>query len=225
MSDAATTTHLHSLTPASDLHRWLLALVMLLTLAFGWKWPVLGYTVPVAMAAGVGGAFSRGRYVCGNICPRGSFYDTFFRLIGGSRPIPSFLTGMGFRWGVGGFMITLMTLQIARNPGDPMHWGWVFWLVCALTTSVGVLLGVIYRPRTWCSFCPIGTMGNAIGGGKDQLRIAASCRSCGVCEKSCPMDLTIATHKAEGVLPHRDCVKCSSCVSACKVGALSFPEG
>jgi len=197
---------------------------MLVTIAFGWKWPMLGFTVPVAMVVGIGGSFLRGRYVCGNICPRGSFYDTLFRLIGGSRPVPSFLTSMRFRWGVLAILMSLMALQIAQNPGDPLHWGRVFWLVCLVTTAVGVALGLYYRPRTWCSFCPVGTMANAIGGDKDQLVIGASCKSCGVCEKSCPMDFSIVGHKAEGVLPNRDCLKCSSCVASCKVGALSFAK-
>jgi len=195
---------------------------MLVTIAFGWKWPVLGFTVPVAMATGIGGSFLRGRYVCGNICPRGSFYDTFFRFIGGNRPVPSFFAGMRFRWGAMAILMSMMALQIAQNPGDPLHWGRVFWLVCLVTTAIGVGLGLYYRPRTWCSFCPVGTMANAIGGDKDRLVIGTNCRSCGTCEKSCPMDFNIATYKTEGVLPNRDCLKCSACVESCKAGALSF---
>ena len=225
MSTCIYKNEVYSLVPVSDVHRWMLALVMLVTIALGWKWPILGFTVPVAMAAGIGGSFLRGRYVCGNICPRGSFYDTFFRFIGGSRPVPSFFASMRFRWGVTTILMFMMALQIAQNPGDPLHWGRVFWLVCLITTAIGVSLGLYYRPRTWCSFCPVGTMANAIGGDKDLLLIGANCKSCGVCEKSCPMDLSIASHKVAGVLPHRDCLKCSACVNSCKVGALSFAEG
>jgi len=60
------------------LHRWLLALFMVTVILFGWKFPLLGFAVPVAMLTGMTGGFFRGRYVCGNICPRGSFYDTLF---------------------------------------------------------------------------------------------------------------------------------------------------
>lgn len=212
----------YSLAPASDTHRWILAMVMLVTVVFGWKWPVLGFTVPVAMVAGVAGSLLRGRYVCGNICPRGSFYDTFYRFVGGNRPVPPLLKDMRFRWAMVAILMTSVALQIAQDPTDPMHWGMVFWRVCAVTTAVGVVLGRIYSARTWCSFCPVGTMANAIGGEKDRLQIGSNCRSCGVCERACPMDLSIASHKSDGVLPHRDCLKCSSCVDSCKVGALSF---
>jgi len=212
----------YSLAPASDTHRWILAVVMLVTVAFGWKWPVLGFTVPVAMMAGVAGSLLRGRYVCGNICPRGSFYDTFYRFVGGNRPVPPQLKSMRFRWAMVAILMTSVALQKAQDPTDPMHWGMVFLQVCAVTTAVGVVLGRIYSARTWCSFCPVGTVANAIGGEKDRLQIGSNCRSCSVCERACPMDLSIASHKSDGVLPHRDCLKCSSCVDSCKVGALSF---
>lgn len=224
MSTCTTKSEAYPLAPVSDIHRWVLASVMLVTIAFGWKWPLLGYTVPVAMGVGIGGSFLRGRYICGNICPRGSFYDTYFRFFGGTRPVPPLLTSMHFRWVILAILMSLMALQIAQNPSDPLHWGLVFWLVCVVTTAVGVVLGLYYRPRTWCTFCPVGTMAHAIGGDKDRLAIGESCKNCGLCEKSCPMDFSISSHKAEGVLPHRDCLKCSSCVDACRFGALSFAE-
>jgi len=33
------------LKPVSDLHRWILAGVMLLVIGFGWRYPVVGYLV------------------------------------------------------------------------------------------------------------------------------------------------------------------------------------
>ena len=221
----AETIALPTLMPVRNMHRWLLSSVMITTIFLGWKYPLLGYTVPVAMAAGIGGAFLRGRYVCGNICPRGSFYDTMFRYVGGNRPVPAFFRSMRFRWGALSVLMSLMALQIAQNPGDPLHWGRVFWLVCTVTTVIGIGFGLVYRPRTWCAFCPVGTMANAIGGGKDPLQIAHSCVGCGVCERHCPMDFKISSHKVNGALQERDCLKCSSCSDACPRGALSWTSG
>lgn len=224
MEQRAESMPLPQLAPVPDFHRWLLAGVMVVTIAFGWKYPLLGYTVPVAMALGMGGGLLRGRYVCGNICPRGSFYDTFFRFLGGTRPVPTLFSNMKFRWAAMAGLMSLMGLQIAQNPGDPMHWGRVFWLVCTVTTAIGVVLGTIYRARTWCTFCPVGTMANASGGTKYQLQISDSCRECGLCESKCPMDLSIVAHKQSGVVPNRDCLKCSACVESCPKSALAFPQ-
>lgn len=207
-----------------DAHRWLLALVMLSVLALGWKYPLVGYVVPAAMLTGLGGSLFRGRYVCGNLCPRGSFYDTFFSLLGGSRPLPPLLQSMGTRWTVVVALMGFMVWRLLQNPADPLHWGLVFWQMCLVTTVAGVVLGLIWHPRAWCGVCPIGTLQNVIGGQKYRLAVDASCVGCTLCERSCPMGLTIAEYKGQKQVPHRDCLKCSSCVNSCPRDALGWPK-
>ncbi len=210
--------------PSKPLYRWLLALFMLSVIAVGWKYPLLGFAVPVAMLTGMAGGIFRGRYVCGNICPRGSFYDTVFSFVGGNKPIPALLQSSGFRWGAMAGLMSFMVWRIAQNAGDWQHWGTVFWSMCLITTAAGIPLGIAYRSRSWCSFCPVGTVAAAIGGDKFQLTISHDCRQCGACEKQCPMGFSIAEHRDAGALPHKDCIKCSSCVDACRSEALSWPE-
>jgi polyferredoxin len=209
--------------PAKPLYRWLLALFMMAVIAVGWRYPVLGFAVPAAMLAGMGGGFFKGRYVCGNFCPRGSFYDTVFSFFGGQRAVPSLFLNATFRWGVMAVLMSFMVWRIAQNPGDWQHWGSVFWSMCLITTAVGLPLGMIYRSRSWCSFCPVGTVASAVGGHTYQLQISHDCRQCGICESSCPMGLSIAEHRDQGALPHRDCIKCSSCADTCPKGALNWP--
>lgn len=205
------------------LYRWFLGLFMMTVIAAGWKYPLLGFAVPVAMLAGIAGGFFRGRYVCGNFCPRGSFYDTVFSFVGGIKPIPELLKSHKFRWIIMVMLMGFMVWRIAQNPGEWQHWGTVFWSMCLITTAVGIPLGMIYRSRSWCSFCPVGTMASAIGGDKFLLEIADDCRQCEACEKNCPMGLKIAEHRDFGALPHSDCIKCSSCVNTCPRDALSWP--
>ena len=216
---------LPALATGQPLYRWLLGLFMLTVIAVGWRYPVLGFAVPIAMTAGMGVGFFRGRHVCGNFCPRGSFYDTIFSYLGGKRPFPELFSAPVFRWSVMVLLMGFMAWRLAQNPGDWRHWGTVFWSMCVMTTAVGIPLGMIYRSRSWCSFCPVGTVAAAVGGHKKKLDISHDCRQCGICEQSCPMGFTIARHRDEGVLPHRDCLKCSSCVDTCPKNALSWPAG
>ena len=51
--------------------------------------------------------------------------------------------------------------------------GRVFWLIILLTTIVGVTLSFIYAPRTWCSFCPMGTISHWVAPQKAPLPISA----------------------------------------------------
>lgn len=204
--------------------RWLLATVMIATLALGWKFPAIGFVVPLVMLTAILYSLKKGRYACGNVCPRGSFFDTYFRYVGGKNAIPAALRAMPVRWTIFAGLMGFMGFQIARNPTSPDHWGFTFWLACAVTTAVAIGLGLVWQPRTWCAVCPIGTLTAVIGEEKYPLQIAASCKSCGRCERSCPMELAIVKEREQGALLHGDCIKCSSCHNACPQKALSWPE-
>ncbi|UCF09515.1 MAG: 4Fe-4S binding protein [Candidatus Bipolaricaulota bacterium] len=204
--------------------QWLLLGIVVVTIGVGWRIPWFGFSVPLVMLVGIIGSFFRGRFVCGNLCPRGAFYDRLVAKVSRSRPVPRWLRSLAFRWGLVVVLMGFMIYRIALNPADPLHWGRVFWLMCVVTTAIGLPLGVLIHPRSWCSFCPIGTIQRAVGGRKNPLRIEAErCRACALCEQHCPMGLTIVEHRHRGTLPHADCLRCSECVAACPAGALRWP--
>ena len=205
--------------------QWILAPVVVITIGLGWKFPLLGYTVPVVMITGLVGGLFRGRWVCGNVCPRGSLLDRVIARVSPKKPIPRFIRHPAFRWAVFAAMMGFMTFRIAQNPTDFNHIGRVFWLMCVITTGIGVVSGVLFHPRVWCSFCPMGTMQSAVGGGKHQLLIdPEKCRECRTCEKVCPIGLPIVDYKDSGVMSHRDCLKCPECVAVCPARALRWPS-
>jgi ferredoxin-type protein NapH len=195
--------------------QWLLAPIVIVTIAFGWEYPILGFTVPVVMLMGMAGGLIRGRYVCGNLCPRGSFFDRLISIISLRRNIPSGFRAMPLRWIIFGLLMGFMVFRIAQNPSSWQHWGRVFWSMCVITTWIGIVLGILFHPRCWCALCPMGTMQNAFGGGRDPLMIdAGKCRMCRSCEKACPFGLEIVKDKAAGRLATRDCLKCPECIAA-----------
>lgn len=202
----------------------MLAPLVVITLILGWKYVWLGFIVPVVMIIGIIGGLARGRYVCGNLCPRGSFFDRIMTKIAAKRKIPTVLRALPFRWSVMILFMGFMVWRIAAAPASVEHWGYVFWSMCAMTTALGVILALVYHPRTWCAICPVGTLSNEIGGGKYQMRIADDCRECGKCETSCTFDLPIVSHKSHGVVKERDCLKCSVCMINCPNGALKWPD-
>jgi ferredoxin-type protein NapH len=192
---------------------WILVVIVIVG---GLWYPLLGFLVPVVMLTGIIGGFFKGRYVCGWLCPRGAFLDRLFRPLSPARPIPGWLRHSTFRWVVFALLMGFMVWQISQNPGDVYHWGRVFVRICIITTAIGVVLALIVHPRTWCSFCPMGTMQSAVGGSRAPLRMDEGCIECRACERACPMNLVIVGQRREdGTVDARDCLKCGECVVTC----------
>jgi len=205
--------------------QWTLLWIVLVTISLGWWFPWLGFSVPIVMLVGIIGSLFNGRYVCGHLCPRGAFYDRLIAPLSRKKPIPTWFRSRALRWTLFAALMGLMIFRILQNPTDPLHWGRVFWMMCVVTTAVGLPLALWIHPRSWCSFCPIGTAQSAIGGRKRRLRISAEkCRACGLCEKACPMGLKIVEHRHAGELPSPDCLHCSECIGVCPAGALRWPS-
>lgn len=144
--------------------QWLLAPLVIITIGLGWKYPLVGLIVPTVMLIGIIGGIIRGRYVCGNLCPRGSFLDRMIAPISLKRPIPEFLRKPAFRWIVLAAMMGFMVFRISQNPSDIMHWGRVFWVMCLATTAIGVVLGGTGSPSRVVFLLPHGDYAEQAGG-------------------------------------------------------------
>jgi polyferredoxin len=120
-------------------------------------------------------------------------------------------------------LATALGTQIYLAWGDSYSIGRAFLIVLTVTTTAGIVLGALFKPRAWCQICPMGTLGNWISGGRQPLHVNAQCKDCKLCAKVCPMQLRPYENKA-GILTDGDCIKCSSCVAACPIKALGFEE-
>ncbi len=203
--------------------RWILAFSTVLIIATGWYFPYIGFAVPVVMMTGMVGGFFSGRWICGNLCPRGSFFDKLISPIMPRRKVPAFLTRLPVRWlifaGLMGFMIYRLSLDIT----SPAYWGSVFWLMCTATTAIGLIGSIFTNSRFWCSFCPVGTVGNSFGGGKKQPLInKEKCKGCEICAKECPMLLKPTDYLTEGKISNHDCIRCGACAAKCPVEAIKM---
>lgn len=169
--------------------RKLLALVGLVVLFLGWKFPLLGFMVPVVMLVGMGIAIFKGRYLCGNLCPRGSFLDLLFSKISPKKKIPHILKSMFIRVPILVSLMGLMIYKISIAPTNINYLGQTFWLMCAATTTVALVMAVVLHHRGWCAICPMGTMQNLISRFEVKNTISPDCIKCKTCVKDCPLNL------------------------------------
>ena len=199
--------------------QWTMLALVPIVIIGGLFWPYLGFIVPVVMITGMLGGFFRGRWVCGWLCPRGAFLERVMSKISFNLGIPDFLRKYSFRWVLFALLMGFMVFRLSANPSSAEHWGRVFVQLCMVTSGIGIVLAVLFHPRTWCSFCPVGTFSSTIGY-KEPMQIAEGCRGCKLCEKACPLNLEIAKHADEGEMRDKDCLRCGECAAACPADIL-----
>lgn len=188
----------------------------------GWFFPVLGFLLLGCIAGALAIAPFKGRAWCDWMCPRGSFYDLFLQKFSRKRNIPAFFKKKQFRILMISLLFGVLGSQIYMSWGDIDRIGLAMVTLLTVTTSTGIILGIIYQQRIWCHICPVGTLSNYMSEGKYPLNINETCVDCKVCSKVCPMQLNPYSYKEDGIMGDNDCIKCSICVAACPKKALRF---
>jgi polyferredoxin len=133
--------HKHFATKGLNLY-W----IIIAYIALGWFFPVVGLIAFVCMIGPVLTSIWRGRYWCGNICPRGNMYDRLLSKYSPHKPIPKFVRTFGFRLFMVFFIFVVFGVQMYFAWGDWNAMGRVFWRIIVMTTVVGVILSFVYAP-------------------------------------------------------------------------------
>jgi ferredoxin-type protein NapH len=205
--------------------QFLVSLVFFFVLIAGWRYPLLGYFIPLCMLLGLTIGLRRGRKWCDWYCPRGSFYDAWLSKAGLKKQIPGVFRNMHFRIGVLFLLMLVMGYNLFRRWPNPYRIGAFFVIMLTITTVLGVILAVIFHQRSWCLVCPIGTLVNLTGKSKSPLTINSGlCTECKLCAKVCPMQLSPYLYKGQGeqVVKEKDCLRCGLCICACPTKALGY---
>ena len=135
----------------------------------------------------------------------------------------------GFRIFMLCFIFGMFGVQLYVNGLTLAGIGRTFWNIILLTTVVGIVLGFVYAPRTWCSFCPMGTLSAWVAPRTTKKAFPRVCVSdacqmkCKRCAKVCPMQLAPYESRGQeqGFL-NPDCLKCGRCVMACPTKVMGM---
>lgn len=138
---------------------WFLPLIVI----GGFLYPMLGYLVLLAILFMLILSIFKARFWCWNLCPRGSYLDLGLSKISLNRPIPGFFTREWFRWTLFSLIMGLFMFQIIRAGGSIRQIGLVFVIMCAVSTIIATILGIITKHRAWCMICPMGLLQEKIG--------------------------------------------------------------
>lgn len=203
---------------------WQIALAPLVPLVVvgGYFWPYLGYIAIALLAFMLMLALFRGRYYCGWFCAMGSFHERILSLVSRHQKMLPIFKAQWFRWVVFVLMMSLLASRLILAGGDPGKIGAAFVMMWTISMGMGIGLGLIWKPRSWCSICPMGLFQGLIGLRAYRLEIGDGCRECGLCEKVCPIETNPGSMRSIGRVKSADCMRCGNCVVNCPGQVLSF---
>lgn len=136
----------------------LLTAIFIVIVSAGWKFSVLGLLVPVVMFMGMVIGPFKGRWVCANACPRGSFLDTIMVKTQYKGRFPGYFRNKFFKFSIVAILMGLMIFRLSVNVRTVSAAGVLFWQMCFATSVVAIVLALIYSHRAWCAICPMGTI-------------------------------------------------------------------
>lgn len=97
-----------------------------------------------------------GKVHCAKHCPRGSFLGKFLDKVSLGNNFPPSYRSRKVKNGLLVLMVAMLTFSI-------VHSSFVFEAVAfalirfmAMSFIVGIIMGVFFKPRTWCQVCPMG---------------------------------------------------------------------
>lgn len=193
----------------------------------GYFCPRLGFIVLGLITIFLVLASQRGRFYCGWLCPMGAFHERILSLVSLKRPIPLLFKTSWFRWLLFLVMMSMMGIRLVNAGGDVQATGSVFRFMWIVSTSVAIGLGFYFKPRIWCSICPMGSMQGVSSTNTYLLTVDESCIQCKKCQKVCPISTYPGSYKPEtgsAYIPSIECLRCFNCITNCPKKSLSFSE-
>ena len=137
------------------------ALLIILAIGVGGFFqPLTGLALPLLiLTAAVSSRFKR-RIFCSRVCPRSRILP-YLKPVSRMRSVPGLFHNRKFRQLLCGAVMLCSIMQFVRMVPDLQGFrtlGSFFWILCLVTLTAAVLLGILYKPAAWCTVCPMGTL-------------------------------------------------------------------
>lgn len=128
----------------------------------GYFVPELGLLVIGLMIIALATNARRGRSFCSGICPNGRALSAGLGKLSRRHPLPSLFASKGMRKALCGLMMFCVIGLLSRTNGTLAQTGSVFWSIYLASIGISIVSGLIFKPRSWCVFCPMGTLQDTV---------------------------------------------------------------
>jgi len=146
---------------------WIFMILFLTLSIYDFKFGILGF---ICMGAPILHALKgQGKVHCQKYCPRGSLLGKFLENISLKNNHPKFITTKQFKTSLLLLMMTVFTLSMLHTGGNFSKIAFAMFRFMSVSMLLGLIMGIIYRPRTWCIICPMGHAAGLIKKSQDKL--------------------------------------------------------
>lgn len=98
----------------------------------------------------------RGKIHCSHFCPRGSFLGLFLKKISLQNNAPKWIRHKNFKNILLILMISMLSISVIHANGDFSKISFALFRFMSISLVMGILTGILFKPRTWCQVCPMG---------------------------------------------------------------------
>lgn len=136
---------------------WSLMVIFIALSILDYRFGILGIA---CMAAPMFQALrGRGKIHCSHYCPRGSLLGKFIKNISLGNDLPKWAKSKRAKNILLIFMITMFLISMyhANSLGfNLLKTGFALFRFMMASLIVGIAMGIIFKPRSWCQVCPMG---------------------------------------------------------------------
>jgi len=134
---------------------WVITLAWMVIANFWKPFGLFGFVcmfTPIIIAL-----LGRGKMHCARVCPRGSFLAVTAKRLSLNLPRPQFFNKKWFKFALWSVMMgSFIIMLIFVIPKGIYALGNAVLIFMEIATALALITGILFRPRTWCTVCPMG---------------------------------------------------------------------
>lgn len=134
---------------------WLIMVSFLILGVLDFRFGILGF---LCMGAPMYHAIrGRGKIHCRSYCPRGSILGKWLPHISLNQAMPHFMTKKWFKYLLLVIMVGVFSYSLSHAAWDYNKIAFRVFRFMVMSLGVGIVTGILFKPRSWCVVCPMGT--------------------------------------------------------------------
>ncbi|QCX32631.1 4Fe-4S binding protein [Caloramator sp. E03] len=136
---------------------WILLIIFLILSIINYKFGLLGI---ICMSAPLYHAIrGNGKIHCSHYCPRGSLLGKFLSNMSLKNKLPDWMRSSLFKNIILTIMLVMLSISMyhANHKGfNLLKTGFALFRFMTASLLVGIIMGIFFKPRSWCQICPMG---------------------------------------------------------------------